>query len=123
MATFQTTDPDLIEAINYIVLAIGERKFPEAYAMFRSFPEQLGMPFVSPITPAVDPFPFMLRLRTLDARLRSMGDNLRDFVMHIQTQIELMLAAREAEEREEANEEPTDQTPPATRRRPSPPSA
>jgi hypothetical protein len=104
MPTFKTDDPDVQEAISYIVLAISERRFSDAYASFQAFPE-LGQAFIGAIQPGVDAFPFMVRLRTLDDRLRTMPDNLRDFVKHIQTQIEQMMEEQQAVERDEARKE------------------
>jgi len=114
MATFQTDDADLKEAISYIVLAIGERRFPDAYAMFQSFPEDLGSPFIGAIMPSVDSFPFVLKLQTLNEQLRPMRDNVLDFVKHVQTQIGAMLAAQEQMEREEAKSRTPRKVPPAT---------
>lgn len=103
VATFQTEDDDLKEQITYIVQMIGERKFADAYATFKA--EPVLHPFVAAIAPGVEPIPFWNKVKTLDARLRPMLDNGLDFVRHVQTQIEVMLAQMEAEQRREAREQ------------------
>lgn len=91
--TFSTTDPDVKEMVDFIVSAISERRFPDALSGFQAFPE-LASSFIGNIMPDLNPVPFVMRLRTLDDKLREQRDNLRDFVEYVQGQIATMLEAQ-----------------------------
>lgn len=100
-------DPDVQQAVNYIVECIGEGRFPDALATFQALPEDLGQ-FIAAIVPDVNPFPFMLRLKMMDIRFREAGmaDRLTEFVKHVQDKVAVAMAQMQAAQAAQADPAP-----------------